>query len=264
MRRKKKHEEHVSESWLIPYADILTLLLALFIVLFASSEVDSQKYQEIANSFNSALQGGSGVLDGGTNVNPNENNSPIPEIGEEAPVDNGEEQDDPDETEKNPEPTPEQDHQQLEELGKNIEAFIGEKGLSSKLQTEFTKEGLLITIADGVLFTPGSASISGEARNIAVEIANLLASEPPRQVRIEGHTDNVPHKNEEFPSNWELSSARAINFMKVLLENNTLDPRNFSAMGYSEYRPIASNDTEEGRAQNRRVEVLISTIQHQN
>lgn len=246
LKREKKHEEHVDEAWLLPYADILTLLLALFIVLFAASEVDSKKFQAISSSFNSELQGGTGILD------------------QEAPVESL----DPSTTAKLNEDLPSgesdeeilaaRDQQELEDFQTKIEAYIDEKGLSPRLQTEMTVKGLMITIKEGVLFESGSADIIGGSQTIADEISNLLVSDPPRMIFIEGHTDNIPAGTKEYPTNWELSSARAINFMKILLENDKLDPEKFSATGYSEYHPIATNDTPEGRTENRRVEVLIS------
>ena len=228
LKRTKKHEEHVDESWLIPYADILTLLLALFIVLFAASEVDSKKFQAIAQSFNSAMQGGTGVLQHDSPVESMDETGQIPKLGEaETP---------PTETQK--EMTSEQDQKELAELQETIEGYIEEKGLSPRLQTELTKQGLLVTITEGVLFHSGDAEVVGEARTIVSEISHLLVSDPPRQIVIEGHTDNTPISTVKYPSNWELSSARAINFMKILLENEKLDPKKFSATGYGEYQPV--------------------------
>ena len=143
-------------------------------------------------------------------------------------------------------------------MREKIEAYIKEKGLSTRLETELTGKGLLLTIKEGVLYPSGSAEITENAEKMAAEIAELLITDLPRNIYIEGHTDNVPVQTDDYPSNWELSSERAINFMKILLENDKLDPRTFSATGYGEYRPITSNDTAEGRAENRRVEVLIS------
>ena len=246
LKRKKKHEEHVDEAWLLPYADILTLLLALFIVLFAASEVDSKKFQAISSSFNSELQGGTGILDQEAPVE-SLDPSTTAKLSEDLPTGESDE-----------EILAAKDQQELEDFQTKIEAYIDEKGLSPRLQTEMTVKGLMITIREGVLFESGSADIIGGSETIADEISNLLVSDPPRMIFIEGHTDNIPAGTKEFPTNWELSSARAINFMKILLENDNLDPEKFSATGYSEYHPIAANDTPEGRTENRRVEVLIS------
>ncbi|AIY04079.1 flagellar motor protein MotB [Planococcus sp. PAMC 21323] len=252
MKRKKKHEEHVDEAWLLPYADILTLLLALFIVLFAASEVDSRKFLAISSSFNSELQGGTGVLENEAPVESIEPTKPLQDLKTEDPI----EKDEIEILEK-------EDQEELEEFKKRIDRYIDEKGLSPKLKTELTSKGLMLTITEGVLFQSGKSDIVEQSRTIAKEISELLTTDTPRMIYIEGHTDNVPTGTMEFPSNWELSSARAITFMKILLENKELDPRKFSATGYSEYHPIASNDTKAGRAKNRRVEVLISPYQEE-
>ncbi|MFC4711677.1 flagellar motor protein MotB [Planococcus dechangensis] len=251
MKRKKKHEEHVDESWLIPYADILTLLLALFIVLFAASEVDAQKFKAISESFNIELQGGTGILDQSAPVEL-DNSSPFAEIAEEGVTE-----------ELLEEVRAARDRKELMEFQEKLESYIADKGLSPRLETELTDKGLMLTINEGVLYQSGSADIDEQANLIASELSELLVSDPPRMIYIEGHTDNVPTAGGEFDSNWELSSARAINFMKILLENGDLDPQKFSATGYSEYQPIASNDTAQGRAENRRVEVLISPYQEE-
>ena len=246
-KRKKKAEDHVDESWLIPYADILTLLLALFIVLFAASEIDAQKFKQISDSFNSELQGGKDILDHEAAI---ETVIPLELVKEEEA--------------KNSDISMEQDFKELSELQEKIEDYIEEKGLSPRLQTALTGKGLVLKITDGILFPPGGATISTDPRKMANEISNLLVTDMPREIHIEGHTDNVPSASVEFPTNWELSTARAINFMKVLLENEELKPEYFSATGYSEYRPIATNNTAEGKAGNRRVEVLISPYQKPN
>ncbi|WP_017378996.1 flagellar motor protein MotB [Paenisporosarcina sp. TG-14] len=256
MKRKhrKKHEDHVDESWLIPYADILTLLLALFIVLFAASEVDSEKFQKISESFNNELQGGTGVLEKQAVIEPFDepfkDTTLIPQIQQDKPAKVNEE-----------EMSPQQDQIELRELQKKIDSYIKAKGLSPRIVTELTSKGLLFKIKEGVLYSSGSADISQQARITVIELSNFLVTDPPRNIFIEGHTDNVPTYSGVFPSNWELSAARAINFMKILLENNNLDPKKFSATGYGEYQPTTSNDTALGRAENRRVEVLISSYE---
>lgn len=264
LKRKKKHEDHVDESWLIPYADVLTLLLALFIVLFAASEIDSNKYQAITRSLNSALQGGTGILEYESNVEIEGSNIsstvPFPEdLINLLPDDEGDEDE---EIDSESEMSAEQDYLELLEIQKSIESYITYNGLSSRLHTAITAEGLLLTITEDVLFESGSASLSHEAQSIAREIANLLVTDPPRMIRIEGHTDSRPINTPQFPSNWELSSARAINFMKIILENDDLEPSRISATGFGEHRPISTNDNEAGRAKNRRVEVVISPYEN--
>ena len=129
--------------------------------------------------------------------------------------------------------------------------------MDNKLETSLSGEGLLVTIEDNVLFESGVAEVREKDQRIAREISALLIMDPPRSIVISGHTDNIPIKNNEYDSNWDLSVMRAVNFMKVLLENDKLEPEWFSAKGYGEFKPVASNDTAEGRAKNRRVEILI-------
>lgn len=270
MKRKKKHEEHIDESWLIPYADILTLLLALFIVLFASSSIDAEKFQAVAESFAAELDGGTGILDSNSPTDSEDNgtNSELPSIVDQ------EEANEESDTETEPGAggnsdvevdgeqawTAAKDQQELEEMQQAFLNFTEENNLESRLTTELDEKGLVIKIKEGTLFSSGSAELSEQAEQFAREISLMFETQIPRTIFIEGHTDNVPTNPEEFPSNWELSSARAINFMKVVLENEDLDPRKFSATGYGEHRPIASNDTAQGKSENRRVEILISRI----
>lgn len=238
--KKHRHEEHIDESWLIPYADLLTLLLALFIVLFASSTVDVQKLENLSVVFNEIFDGGMGVME-----NPSPAPLPIPEAPNESDQESS---------------AFIEDQKSLEEIQNRVDEYIAVNELESQLATELTDEGLLLTIRDSVLFDPGSANIKTEYSQIAAEIATLLEFDPPRSIIVTGHTDNIPMNTSEFASNWELSVMRAVNFLKMVVENPDLNPLLFSAKGYGEFKPIASNDTAEGRAQNRRVEVLIQPL----
>ncbi|MEN0666529.1 flagellar motor protein MotB [Caldifermentibacillus hisashii] len=243
-RKKEKGEHEFNETWLLPYSDLMTLLLALFIVLFASSAVDAQKFQSMSKVFSEIFTGGTGIVD-----------------YESIEQKNGEEL--ADETKEKLEKAKEQTQVPVDEqttlsaTQERVNQYILEKGLTGQLKTSLTSEGLLVTINDSVLFDSGSADVREEDIAVAKEISDLLVTDPPHNVIISGHTDNVPIQNSNFSSNWELSVMRAVNFMKIILENDQLDPRMFSAKGFGEFQPIASNDTEEGKAKNRRVEVLI-------
>lgn len=248
-KKKHKHEEHMDESWLVPYADILTLLLALFIVLFAASSVDAQKFQEISAAFNTAFTGGTSVL---------EYPSPTPE-GEMEQLDP--------QDKKNEENTEEKqkriEQQKLKEVQVKINTYIKENKLEANLKTILTDEGLLITILNDIFFDSGSAEIRTKDMKLASEISELLIMNPPRNIIVSGHTDNIPISNANFDSNWHLSVMRAVNFMKILIDNDNLDPKGFSAKGFGEFNPVAPNDTKDGRQKNRRVEVLILPYEQQ-
>lgn len=233
----------MDESWLIPYADLLTLLLALFIVLFAMSSVDAVKFQMLSKAFNDVFAGGTGVF---------EFQSPMPEGQMESPDERKED------VEKNDQQAEAaQDQMELMALQKKVDSYIDQNKLTDKLDTSLTDEGLLLTIRDNVLFESGRAEVRTTDIDVANEIGDLLVMEPPRNIIISGHTDNVPIKNARYESNWELSVMRAVEFMKIILKNEQLDPRWFSAKGFGEFQPVATNETTEGKARNRRVEILI-------
>lgn len=227
----------MDESWLVPYADILTLLLALFIVLFASSSVDQKKLMEMSNVFNSIFTSNTGIL--------NESQANQSQGGSLDQLDS--------QLSKYIE-----DQASLEEIQDRVEDFIAVNELENQFETNMTGEGLLITIRDSVLFDSGKADVKPEYLPLALELAEVLQLDPARNIIVTGHTDNVPMNTPEFRSNWELSVMRAVNFLKILIDSNeNLDSKHFSVKGFGEYNPIDTNDTAEGRAKNRRVEVLI-------
>jgi len=251
-KHAKHHEEHADESWLIPYADLLTLLLALFIVLFAMGKTDEKKFGEMGRSFNVAFGGGAATLF-------SFNQGPPVVSPQDAP---------PQTTQLNTSlMSPSQttaDSQaalretvQLLQVKEAVDRYIKAAGLGGDLETQLTEDGLRIRIRDSALFRSGQADLLPESRVLAGNVAKLLAG-LNQQIIVAGHTDNVPINTAQFPSNWELSGMRAVNFMRFMFtQEATLKPANFSAVGYSEYRPVGPNTTNEGRAKNRRVEIWI-------
>lgn len=245
MRKKKQRKEpHIDESWLIPYADLLTLLLALFIVLFAMSDVNAEKLEELSRVFKGEFTGGNGVLE--------HNQSPVDKQNE-VPIE--------EEKEKKEEDTPESEKtkemNELKDLQKKINEYITKNNLSDVLKTRLEDGGLFIAILNDVFFDSGSAEVKEAGTKIAKEVSIFLNTDPPRQIMVSGYTDNRPMHNEEFDSNWELSAMRAVHFMRLLLKNEDLNPEKFSAEGLGEYHPIVPNTSEKNKAKNRRVEVLI-------
>ncbi|MBC8016088.1 MAG: OmpA family protein, partial [Sporomusaceae bacterium] len=231
MSRRKKHhaehhEEHMDESWLVPYADILTLLLALFIVLFASADANKTKFDALAQSLSAAFSGSPSVFDNNRTI--------APEVDVSSQ--------DPSKNEVGKEQAHLKETIQLLEVKKVLDQYIQKNNLVDDLNTALTEDGLMIRIKDSALFTSGSADLRPDSQRFGAEIATMLST-LSQQIVISGHTDNVPINTREFPSNWELSSKRAINFMKFLLSQGKLQPERFSAIGYGEYRPMASNNT---------------------
>ncbi|MFC9541263.1 flagellar motor protein MotB [Lysinibacillus sp. NPDC056959] len=239
--KKKKHDEHIDESWLVPYADILTLLLAVFIILFASSSVDQEKLERMSAVFNQVFDGGTGFLEQPAPIeSPNAESDKTPQQAQNSAY--------------------LKDQKELAEIKDSVDNFIAVNEMEGQFATAMTDEGLLVTIRDSILFDPGKAEIKPEYNAIAKELSDVLVSNPPRSIVITGHTDNVP-AGPNFTSNLQLSGLRAVNFAEILINSNSeLDRRNFSIQGFGENRAIAPNDSAEGRSKNRRVEVLIQPL----
>ena len=242
-KRPKPHEEEASEAWLLPYSDLMTLLLALFICLFAISQTDETKLTQMAQAFSSAfnLGGPSFFVGAGPASTSSRDYLSDEDGGAEAYL---------------------AENNQLEAVKRSLDQYIEQNELNDDLSTTLTEDGLMIRIKEKALFPSGSADLVPGVQRIGPAIAALIAPIPQR-ILISGHTDDVPISNAQYPSNWELSSARALNFMKyILAQDSRMNPARFSALGCSQYRPIADNVTEEGRTQNRRVEVLIERAVH--
>lgn len=237
-RRKKQHsEEHENlERWLITYADLITLLLGLFVVLYSMSQIDLNKYQQWISAF-SQLFGSGGVLAGGKGILV----TPAPpKLGSDAIASSGQ-----------------APHQQ--NLEAQINAVLSSNIQSKKIIITTTTEGLTIHLLERLLFESGSADLKPEARAVLDTLAEILKF-LPNKIKVEGHTDNRPINTVRFPSNWHLSVARALNTAYYLMSKG-ISPEKISVVGYSEYKPIASNDTEENRAKNRRVDIVIVSTQ---
>ncbi|MDR2132169.1 MAG: OmpA family protein [Clostridiales Family XIII bacterium] len=258
-KRHEQHEEHADESWLIPYADLLTLLLALFIVLFASSSVNEEKYNSIAEAFYTAFNGYfsdvmSQGIGGDGSGDMGDLKLPYPEAGKE-----NEEAQARAEAEQ---AAAEAAAMQLGNLFESLSEYVTENNLENTIAVEFQGESVLVVLKNDVWFESGSAELTPTMYAQVGMLADLIQAnqtpEEPLEVVVAGHTDNVPSNSARYPSNWYLSLARAVNFLAALLEDGDLSSERFSVRPYGETRPIASNDTPEGRKLNRRVELLIS------
>jgi chemotaxis protein MotB len=256
-RQARKHQNH--ERWLVSYADFITLLFAFFVVLYASAQVDQRKVGRLALAIQVAFQE-LGVFP--------DSNARVPLVVSE--------------------PMPFDTVQAIENAKHNTElgrvasppldtltgtAAAAEEANLATLQTELQQalqreikmhavslyretEGLVISLREFGFFESGSAALRPSAMPAVDRIASILAMRTCR-LRIEGHTDNIPIHTEQMASNWELSTARATELVRLLIVHYNFSPQRLSAAGYAEYHPIASNDTESGRAQNRRVDVVI-------
>ena len=225
-RSHHQEPEEEGEDWLTSYSDMMTDLLAIFVILFSfamlnkpvvetTSSTAEAKQDVVISAAGQAIDGGNGIL----------------------PAKN--------------------------RIADSINDYIKEAGLSEQLSVmEQGEDVVLLRIKDYALFESGRADIDVEAEKLLGNISSILTEYKDfiRMVRIEGHTDNRPISNRQFKSNWELSTSRAVNVLKQLVEDSPLGPTKFSAVGYSEFHPIADNTTDDGRALNRRVDFIIETV----
>jgi chemotaxis protein MotB len=232
VRRKRKPEEHENlERWLITYADLITLLLAFFIMMYTFSKHDSEKYKELTGHLKSIFTGGSSVAAAGAAAG----NVPF-DISLKVP---GSAQD------------------VKERLEEEIKKLAGTDALEKKISVITDERGIVIRVLDEAFFDLGKADLKQGAKRTLDTIAPVIAA-VDNPLRVEGHTDDIPIATSEFRSNWELSVRRATEVVRYLVEKHDLTPRRISAVGYAEYHPVAPNDTAENRSRNRRIEIIVS------
>ncbi|MGE5623485.1 MAG: OmpA family protein [Methanocella sp.] len=239
----KKHveepEEENSERWLLTYADLITLLMAFFMVLYAISQVDLKKYKglkgSLSNAFNQPAATGSGVLGTGTGKvigNASESFAPPP-VKVEPQID-----------------------PEFRKMASKMQQYRSEAGLDTRARVVFDERGMVVQLDNSLLFPPGSAELTPDARRILDNLAEMLKAQP-NHIRVEGHTDDAPIHTARYPSNWQLSTDRAANVIQYWVEKGQLPPERLSAAGYGQYRPVVPNDGPAHRSLNRRVEIVI-------
>lgn len=236
-KKKQHHEEHVDEAWLLPYSDMLTLLLALFIVMFAMGQTDKSKFQAMAQEFSVIFAGGSAMM----------NNS-----GDSAVIPTGSPTED-----QAIKSDSELEEDKMAEVKKQLEQEIQQEGYADKIKVELNGDGLDIAIQDVVLFNSGEADVLQNVSPLLSKISDMLQG-LDNKIKVVGHTDNVPISNSKFRSNWDLSAMRAINVMNFMTTTGKVAQDRMSIQAYGDQMPKYSNDTEEGRAKNRRVEIVVA------
>lgn len=274
MIRRKKQEIHVNqERWLVSYADFITLLFAFFVVMYSISQINQSKYRVLSETFVHAFNPTNAPEQVST---PQEDGSPSSalitpiDLGKTATVKDDKKppitiaenavQTEASTTESSTTESPPEDTQETKDELKQISEQVNNKfsqlindNLIKVTSNEFW---LQIELNDSILFPSGAAEPSQQAQAIFTEIASILKNYK-NSIQIEGFTDNVPISSGRFPTNWELSSARATAIVKWLAANG-VEPERLAAVGYGEFQPVASNDTDVGRAQNRRVAVMVA------
>lgn len=245
MAKKKKPEEHENlERWLVSYADFMTLLFATFVVLYALAQTDVSELSKIDESLQKAfskmsiLQGADAMLDGSQNIFDSQNgNSFIQELMTEYI-------------------SPKYESQSFEQIEKSIEE-LKEDGELQGVDAKTTDDGLLITFDERYLFAPGSADLSVNSQKMLDKVGVLIYEKFVMHcIRVEGHTDSSPISSAKFPSNWELSSARACTIVRYLIGRFNFLPNLFTAVGYADTRPASKKD-KKAPSRDRRVEIII-------
>lgn len=232
MRKKRTEEEHENlERWLITYADLITLLLAFFIMMYTFSKQDTQKYQELTGHLKAIFTGHSGITGKG-----NGTSQTLADIQSHLDmIQNGDVK------------------RQLED---EIKGMMNNKAMQKNISVLSDERGIVIRILDKAFFDEGRADLKERARKALGRIMPVMRK-VDNHIRIEGHTDDVPIKTSEFKSNWELSVRRATEVVRYFVEKHDFPPQRISAVGYAEYRPIVANDTPDNRAMNRRIEIIL-------
>jgi len=255
-RRKRSHGRSNHERWLVSYADFITLLFAFFVVLYSSSQVDQKKVGKLALAIQVAFQELGVFPDSNTQI-PLDSNDPMPfstvqaiqnvnrsaELGRVSP---------------SPEDSlaAASEETDLATLQSELQDALHNEIALHKVALHRETDGLVVSLREFGFFASGSANIKPESLAALDRIASILSVRTCR-LRIEGHTDNVPIHTAQMASNWELSTARATELVRLLIVRHRFAPQRLSAAGYAEYHPIASNLTAQGRAQNRRVDIVI-------
>jgi len=244
------HEEHVDEAWLVSYADMMTLLVALFMVLFSISSVNVSKFESLQRSLQAAFSGkifpGGQALQNSGGDDKSTQNGTAQGVTSFVPV-----------TPRSGRESRSKEQRELEEVRRRIDAAARSLGLSHKVKTRITADGLRIRVlTDDLLFASGQATPAPQSLPLLGRIGQILAREGRHPIVIEGHTDPVPTAGTRFASNWELSTARATSIVKAFSVTG-VGQRRMTAAGRAYLDPVATNDTSAGRSLNRRVEILM-------
>jgi chemotaxis protein MotB len=233
MKRRRRIERRPShERWLVSYADFITLLFAFFVVMYSAAQLDKRRAGQLATAIQTAFQQYGSL-------------PPMPaEVGGLAPK--GDPRD-------NPVGNREDEFQLLRG---HVQRALAKEIAKGDVAVRNTPEGLVISLREAGFFDSGSAEIRASSQAAFERLARVL-SETPSDIRIEGHTDNVPIHNARFASNWDLSTTPATTTVRMPVTKYGVDPRRLAAAGYAEYRPIATNGPAVGRASNRRVDIVV-------
>ena len=243
-RLRRSHVSH--DRWLVSYADFITLLFCFFVVLFAFARADQKKHAQVKDSVSAAFESlglfptAGRLAAGGASTAQGTERPAIPMnivMGEEVL-------------------SPAKVKNDLDRIHRELEQTLSNQVAAHTVSIQMGRDGLVISLREAGFFSSGSAIPKPETLPTLRQIAAALST-TPYDVRIEGHTDNIPINNAQFDSNWELSSARATHIARLFLDMKAMPAERISAAGYAEFHPVASNDTADGRAEHRRVDLVV-------
>jgi chemotaxis protein MotB len=246
MIRRNRRRQDSHDRWLVSYADFITLLFAFFVVLYAASKADQKKQVQVSEAIDTAFRSlgifaNSNLLRNGASSAANGIDKPVIPMnivmGEDVL-------------------SPARVQEDLNQIRRELEQTLSNQIAQHTVSIQMGRDGLVISLREAGFFASGSATQRPETLATLRLVASTLGRSA-YDLRIEGHTDNIPIHNDEFDSNWELSSARATRIARLFLELKAIAPERLSAAGYAEFHPVASNDTAEGRAENRRVDLVV-------
>ena len=244
--RREREKTKVNMPWLLTYSDMVTLCLTFFVLLYSFSTLDAIKWKSVVLS----VQGALGPLDGGKSVI----DGP-PGTGSKGAGDASEGRQENDLSKMDEYLKYQQELKKLEQVQGQLSSYLESKGIASSVSIDMEERGLVLRFQDSILFEKGRAELLPGSKDILNEVAGLL-NDVDNPIRIEGHTDDLPIKTQRFPSNWELSTARATNVLRFMIERG-LPGKRLSAVGYGEFHPLVPNSSEENRRKNRRVDIVI-------
>ena len=217
-----------SNGWAVIYAGFIIMFLCFFIMLCSYSVTDSSKQALVVKSFSTAVS----VFSGGQRFESGE--VALPVAPDMVYIDS-----------------------ELAGIYSNIQLMTRGLGMENEIKVSISEKGLILRLSDRILFVAGQADLLPEARKLIEHVGTIIANHPSYSLRIEGHTDNAPIRTSRYPSNWELSTSRAVNVVRYLLDKRIIAADRLSAAGFGEHKPLFPNDTTENKARNRRVELLF-------
>ncbi|EQB35683.1 MULTISPECIES: flagellar motor protein MotS [Virgibacillus] len=245
MKRRQIRKSHKTGApkWMVTYSDMVTLILVFFILLFSMSQIDLEKFEAISKSFRNDM-----IFDSYSSLVPLEHpsrNQETETLTKEIAL---------------PSMDDLEEKSSLDRLMQEVNTYLNDNNLNEVIAANRTDQGVELILQERILFASGEAEILDEGKPFLDKIGSLLL-ELPNHIYVEGHTDNRPIANYRYPSNWELSGARASSVIRYLLQENNLDSNRFSSVGYADTQPIVPNDSADNWSKNRRVEIVILELE---